>query len=443
MRTLNTRYAQSPDGVYLAYQTTGEGPLDLVWYFDFLGNVDVVWERPEWEPWFEALSSFSRLILLDRRGTGLSSRNVPPPNLETQVLDLRVVLDEVDSRQPVLGGNISSGAVNAMFAATFPERVQSLVWYSPSARAAWAEDYPWGVGPEYFAREQEALEHWGTMEYAKGFRDAEQVTGHILDDAAARVVAKQSRHTATPDIAREQTRIWHETDVRAVLSSVRVPVLLLAFDAHENDVEELRYIESLMPTARAVVAHGQERVEDLHLLVDAIREFVGVMAPPPELDTVLTTVLFTDIVSATEKQSEVGDRGWKRLVERHHAIVREHLQRWRGTEIDTAGDGFYAAFDGPARAIRCAISMTEAIREVGLEMRAGLHTGECELIDGKLGGIAVSIGARVAATAGPSEVRVSRTVKDLVAGSGFRFNDSGEQRLKGIPGTWHLYSVIP
>ena len=366
MRHLNTRYAKTADGVYLAYQTTGDGPLDLVWYFDFLGNVDVVWERPEWEPWFEALSRFSRLILLDRRGTGLSSRNVPPPNLETQVLDLRVVLDELGSKQPVLGGNISSGAVNAMFAATFPDRVQSLVWYSPSARAAWAPDYPWGVGPEYSAREQEALEHWGTIEYAAGFRDAEEVTGHILDDVAAHVVAKQSRHTATPDIAREQTRIWHETDVRAILSSVRVPVLLLAFDAHENDVKELRYIESLMPTARAVVAHGQERIEDFHLLLDAIRGFVGVAASPSELDTVLATVLFTDMVGSTERQAEIGDHAWKGLVERHHAIVREHLQLWRGTEVDTAGDGFYATFDGPARAIRCALSMIEAIRQLGL-----------------------------------------------------------------------------
>jgi class 3 adenylate cyclase/pimeloyl-ACP methyl ester carboxylesterase len=438
----DTRYAKTDDDVYLAYQATGAGPVDVVWYFDSLGNVDVVWERPEWEFWFESLSSFCRLILLDRRGTGLSSRNVSPPNLETQILDLKVVLDQLDSSHTVLGGNASSGAVNAMFAATFPNRVRSLIWYAPSARAAWAPDYPWGVGPEFFAREQRALEDWGTTQYAAGFREQEELTGHVLDEAAALVVAKQSRHTATPDVAREQTRIWYETDVRSILPSVTAPVLLLCYDANEGDVEQMRYIEDLLPNADAVVVHGEERMQDFGLLVDEIRGFLGAGPAPPELDSILATVLFTDIVDSTAKQAALGDRGWKDVLERHHATVRTALKRWRGVEIDTAGDGFYATFDGPARAIRCALAIqNDAADALGLQVRAGVHTGECVAEGGTLSGIALHIGARVAAEAGAREVLVSSTVKDLVAGAGLAFADRGARTLKGVPGEWRLYAV--
>jgi class 3 adenylate cyclase len=437
----DSRYAITPDGVYLAYQTTGQGPVDLLWQFDLLGNVDVFWEYPAYAPWFEGLSRFSRLILMDRRGTGLSSRNVPPPNLETQVTDVRVVLDAVGSVQPVLGGTFSSGAAMAMFAATDPERVRSLVWYAPSARAAWAPDYPWGDGPEIFASDQRALEHWGTIEYAGAVTETAALAGRTVRDEDARLAAKLSRHTATPDVARELARIWYETDIRALLPSVQVPALLMAFDAQPDEVEQLRYIGSLMPKAKIVVARGEERVENYGPLLDAVRDFVGVERTHAELDTVLSTVLFTDIVGSTEKQASLGDHSWKGLVERHHGVVREALERWRGVENDTAGDGFYATFDGPARAIRCALEVSERVRDLGIEVRAGIHTGECELIDGKCGGITVSIGARVAATAGSSEVRVSQTVKDLVAGSDISFEDRGEHELKGVPDRWHLYAV--
>jgi class 3 adenylate cyclase len=255
--------------------------------------------------------------------------------------------------------------------------------------------------------------------------------------------ARMSRHTGTPDVARELTRNWYETDIRAVLPSVKVPTLLLAQKTDPGIVEEAAYIASLMPLAE----FKPMRDGPLSSLVvqsaalDDIRRFVGVEPPKPDLDTVLATILFTDIVGSTERQSALGDHTWKDLLQRHHAIVRDALQRWRGVEIDTAGDGFYATFDGPARAIRCALDIARRVQELGIEVRAGVHTGECEIVDGKCTGIAVSIGARVASTAGPSEVRVSQTVKDLVAGSGLTFEAAGEHELKGVRDRWRLYSA--
>jgi class 3 adenylate cyclase len=427
-----TRYARAHDGVYLAYQVAGEGPADVAWHFDFASNVDVAWEHTIFGPLFRGIASFARLILHDRRGTGLSSRNVSPPDLETRVADFRVVLDTVESERPVLGGVIEGGAPNALLAASNPERVQSIVWWGPSARSARSSDYPWGAGPEYAQVNERELEHWGTLEGARIWAEGESMYGRVLTEADIQTYAKLSRHTGTPDVAREIMRIWYETDIRAVLPSVNVPALLLDQHSTQSDLEETQYVASLMPQAefkllpKGVVSSP----EVLSAVVDEIRRFVGVEPPMPDLDTVLATVLFTDIVASTEKQSALGSHAWKDLIQRHHAIVREALQRWRGVEADTAGDGFFATFDGPARAIRCALDITQRIRELGIEVRAGVHTGECEIADGKCTGIAVSIGARVASTAGPSEVRVSQTVKDLVAGSGLTFEDAGEHELK-------------
>src|SRR5215204_1356865 len=282
--------------------------------------------------------------------------------------------------------------------------------------------------------------HWRVP--GSGPRASRYTAASITEDEI-RAYAKLSLHTATPDVARELQRIWYETDIRQVLPSVNVPTLLLDQHITQSDVEETQYVASLMPQADLkVIPQGLLSSPEVQSAVlDEIRRFVGVEPPMPELDTVLATVLFTDIVASTEKQSAVGGHAWKELIQRHHAVVRAGLERWHGVEFDTAGDGFYATFDGPARAIRCALDITQRVRELGIQVRAGVHTGECEIVDGKCTGISVSIGARVASTAGPSEVRVSQTVKDLVAGSGLAFKDAGEHELKGVPDRWRLYSA--
>jgi class 3 adenylate cyclase len=439
MALRDTGYAKTPDETYIAYQTIGEGPIDLVYQFDWFGNVDAIWEDPDLGSIFGGLASFSRLILHDRRGTGLSSRNVPVPNLETRIEDLCVVLDKIGAERPVLAGEREGGAPNLLLAATDPQRVRSLFWYSPSARSTRAPDYPWGAPPEYVELDQRALEQWGTDAYGRAFIDTEGAFGHEIRDDEAQTFAKLSRATATPDVARELARVWYETDVRDVLGSVRVPTLLLAYEGNEIEVAEAKYVASLMSDAQLVIRPGT-RDADLEGFCNAVRDFLGVDRAP-DIDSILSTVLFTDIVDSTAKQAELGDHRWKALVERHHAAVREALRRWRGEENDTAGDGFYATFDGPARAIRCAQEIIDRVHDLGIAIRAGIHTGECELINDKLGGITVTIGARVSALAGPSEVLISQTVKDLVAGSGLTFEDAGEHELKGVPDRWRLYRV--
>jgi class 3 adenylate cyclase len=437
MEERETGYARTDDGVYIAYQTVGQGPVDIAWQFEWMGNVDVIWQSKVHAAWFEGLASFSRLILHDRRGTGASSRNVDPPNLETRVSDLRAVLDAAGSARPVLGAQLEGGAASVMFAATHPERVHSLFWWYPAPRSVEGPDYPWGMNEETFAEEMHDIANaWGTKAFEEGGGTS---TGSELPYSLL------SRQTATPDVAVELENIWRETDVRGTLPAVTAPSLLLA---RHQDQEALDYIATLMPRASVRLLPGAPTftslpsIEEQPEVLAAIRAFIGLEARAPELETVLSTVLFTDIVRSTETQAAVGDRAWKVLVEQHHAIVRETLARWRGVENDTAGDGFYATFDGPARAIRCAHEVSERVLDLGIEIRAGIHTGECELIDGKYGGITVSIGARVASMAEPSEVLVSQTVKDLTAGSGFTFADAGEHELKGVPDRWRLYRVL-
>ena len=441
MESSETRYAKTADGVFIAYQVLGEGPVDLVWHIGWPGNIDLEWEYPRSARLMSGLASFSRLILHDHRGVGLSSRNVALPNLETRMADLHVVLDAVGADRVVLVGALADGAVNALFAATDPDRVQSIVWIEPSARSAWAADYPWGAGPEYRAGDLAALEHWGTSEYGRKFAEYQRANGNPFPEASAPIIAKQSRNACTPDVAQALSLIWYDTDVRGILPSVQTPTLLLA-ETDSDPSPEVAYIASLMPRAELKTVRGEPySVEQIDGQLDEIRRFVGVDAPATGLDTILATVLFTDIVGSTERQASMGDLAWKALVERHHAVVREELARWRGEENDTAGDGFYATFDGPARAIHCALEIIEQVRALGIEVRAGAHIGACELIDGKIGGITVTIGARVTAAAGPSEVLVSQTVKDLVAGSGLTFEDAGVHELKGVPDRWRLYRV--
>lgn len=443
MGLLDTHYAVTPDGVYIAYQIMGDGPIDVVWQSDWPGNIDIEQEGLLYSLWFDELASYSRLILHDRRGIGLSSRNVPLPNLETRVADLLMVLKAVGSEQPVLIGLSESGAPNALLAATRPERVQSVVWLEPSPRCAWAPDYPWGRRPEDLEAElHNEIELWGTLAYGRAYLQGAASLGHVIPDYVVARMAKASRNACTPDVARDFAKIWYETDVRGVLSAVQVPTLILAWPERKDNFDRASYVASLIPGAELRGLSGVAWTDEtMRSIAEEIRRFVGVERTPTDLDTILSTVMFTDIVGSTQKQASLGDHGWKQLIERHHILIREALARWRGVEIDTAGDGFYASFDGPARAIRCALDVCRRVRDLGIQIRVGVHTGECELINEKVGGIAVSIGARVAALAGPSEVLVSQTVKDLVAGSGFTFEDAGQQELKGIPDRWHLHRV--
>jgi class 3 adenylate cyclase len=424
-----TRYAKTEEGVYLAYQAAGQGPIDLVWQFDLIfGNVEDIWETVAGD-WLRELSSFTRLILHDRRGTGLSSRNVPPPNLETRVADLGVILDTVRSERPVLGGWGDGAASNVLFAASHPERVHSLVWDGPLPRTTWAPDFPWGMDREFVERTaQVTAELWGSEEYGPAVAELD-------DDLPPELVAmmgRLSRHTATPDVAVMIDRIWNETDIRAILPSVSAPTLLLAYD------ESGDYVASLMPNAEVRLL--QDPWGDTEL-TGHIREWLGIASPPPDLDRVLAAVLFTDIVASTERLVELGDARWRSLLASHDELARKEIERHKGRFVDSAGDGIFATFDGPARAVRCALAIMRSVQGLGLQIRAGVHTGEVELESDAVRGIAVHVGARVAALAESGQVLATRTVKDLTAGSGLRYEDAGEHELKGVPDRWRLYRV--
>jgi class 3 adenylate cyclase len=336
-----------------------------------------------------------------------------------------------------------------LLAASDPERVRALVWWNPVPRTIWTHDYPWGMRPDELEQEREALKHWGTIDYGLVWADLfARSNGARPPEAEIRHIAKLSRQTCTPDVALELSSIWWDTDIRPVLPAVQAPTLLIVGEEGGTNPEVAKHVASLMPNAQVRAFPGQlvpttggdvDRL--IRPVLEAIQRFVGIEPPPAALDTILSTVLFTDIVGSTGRQSELGDYAWKALVERHHAIVRTALNDWRGLENDTAGDGFYATFDGPARAIHCAHQVRDQIRDLGIEIRAGIHTGECELVDGKCAGIAVATGARIAALAQPSQVLVSQTVRDLVAGSGFELQLVGEHELKGVPDRWRLYAT--
>lgn len=440
------RYATTEDGISIAYQAIGDGPLDLVLEFESWGNVELMWELPALADLFDRLSSFSRLILHDRRGTGLSGgRGSPFPNLETRTRDLLTVLDSIRSRRTALFGERTSGAALAMFAATHPDRVSSLVWYRPMATRRWSPEYPWGLTPD--EHRAEAIWTRDVMGNTASQREwlmqaAPKLAG---DERLEAQLARLDRHFMAPSTAIDWLRVESETDVTALLPLLQCPTLLLDLEESPTGAAETRHVQSMLnPGAELALIPGASVMTfaDRAAIADAVREFVGREPHAPASDSFLVSVLFTDIVASTELQASLGDRGWLDLVGRHHSIVRAALERWRGVEHDTAGDGFYASFDGPARAIRCALDIVGRVGELGVEIRAGLHAGECELIEGKYAGLAVTIGARIAALAGPSEVLVSRTVKDLTAGSGFSFEDAGEHDLKGVPDRWQVYRVV-
>jgi pimeloyl-ACP methyl ester carboxylesterase/class 3 adenylate cyclase len=442
-------YAKSGD-VNIAYSVVGDGPFDVVFIAGWvLSTLEFAWEGPPVD-FFRRMASFSRLILLDKRGTGLSDRVAGIPDLETRMEDVRAVMDAVGSNRAAIMGVSEGGPMTALFAATYPERTAAAILYGTYASGVWRDDYPWGITRERRERAtEERSRRWGDPDYLD-----EQFNGlapSLAGDDSVRRWWRRYLLTSTSPAAVEQlSRMNIDIDVRHVLASIRVPTLVL----HRRDdegpvVAEGRYVAEHIPGAEFVELPGADHawfVEPESIVREAERFLREIWERGEwevvESERVLATVLFTDIVGSTAKAAELGDRRWRELLQEHHALIRRQLVRYQGRELDTAGDGFFASFDGPARAIRCARAMTESVRDLGLEIRAGLHTGECELMNGEIGGIAVHIGARVAAEAHPGEVLVSSTVKDLVAGSGIQFRDHGAAALKGVPGEWRIYAVV-
>ncbi len=435
-----TRYARS-EGVNIAYQVVGEGPFDLVYVPGWISNVELMWEEPAHARLLRRLASFSRLILFDKPGTGMSDP-VPLdrlPTLEQRMDAVRAVMDAAGSERAALFGSSEGGLMSVLFAATYPERTRALVTLAIYAKRLWSADYPWAPTPEARAAEIEEIEAaWG------GEMDISSLAPSA-DEAFKRRAVAYLRRSASPGAAVTLLRMNSQIDVRAVLPTIRVPTLVLQrVGDRDVNVEEGRWIAAQIPGAKYVELPGDEHLiwaGDVDRVVDEVEEFLTGSRPVSEADRVLATVLFTDIVGSTEHAADVGDRRWREVLEEHHTRVRRQLQHFRGREVDTTGDGFFATFDGPARAIRAACAIRDSVRELGIDIRAGLHTGECELMQDKVGGIAVHTGARVADAAGPGEVFVSSTVRDLVSGSGITFEERGEHELKGVPGEWRLYAV--
>jgi len=440
----DVKYARSGE-VAIAYQVVGSGPLDIVFVRGTLADLLAAWEQPLFVDHVEGLARSGRVLLFDKRGSGLSDPVRQVPTLETRMDDIRAVMDAAGSERAVLWAAHEGSRIALLFAATYPERTNGLVLYDPTARGLWAPDYPWADDEESWRQELRTIgERWGDRQYL-----AERITrlapSRGGDAAFVDWFVWYMRRSASPAEAVSFHRMSMEGDVRDVLATVRAPVLVL----HRLEArDEATYVVGQLRDARKVEIEGlrdwfswADPVPNA-IMLDETQRFVESLSAPLVHDRVLATVLFTDIVDSTLKAAELGDTGWHQLLDRHHAVVRGELARFRWEELDTAGDGFFAAFDGPGRAIACAVAIRESLESLGLEIRAGLHTGECERVDGKLGGIAIPTGARIASLAGAGEVLVSQTVKDLVAGSEIEFSDRGAHELKGVPGEWRLYAVI-
>lgn len=437
-----TRYTRSDD-VNIAYQVIGDGPRDLVYVPGFVSNVEVMWEDSNLAGFLHRLASFSRLITFDKRGTGLSDA-VPVdrlPTLELRMDDLRAVMDTVGSERATLFGHSEGGNMCVLFAATFPDRTDGLILTGSYAKRIRSSDYPWAPSwEERLAEIDETERSWGVNVPIEHYAPSR------ADDTALQAwLDHYFRLSASPSAAAALMRMNSEIDVTTILPSIRVPTLLLyRLDDKDVNIEEGRYIASRIPGSKLVELPGGDHmfwVGDTDRVIGEVELFVTGHRSPAPIDRVLATVLFTDLVDSTALASGMGDKPWRDLLMRHNAAIRAELKRWQGREIGTAGDGFLATFDGPARAIRCASAIIDAVRGLGLDVRCGLHTGEIELVDSDVAGLAVHITARVAAMAGPGEVLVSRTVKDLVAGAQLDFTHRGVHRLKGVPDPWEIYSL--
>jgi len=436
MEPIRTRYAKNGD-VSVAYQVFGEGDVDLIMVPGFISHIENYWDEPRLAQWLRKLGSFSRVILFDKQGTGLSDRSSKAPVMDERMDDVRAVMDAVGIEKAALFGISEGGSLATLFAASHPQRSQALILYG-----AFAQFRSWFPT-------QEALEGlfqyidtaWGSGESLPMFAP------NMVDDLALKEWwGKFERLGGSPGAAKKIMRLNSQIDITDILPTVNVPTLII----HRKDdvtvnVEGGRLLAERIPNAKYVELSGADHLpfvgENSSQILDEMAQFLTGEWRPIETECVLATVLFTDIVGSSKRAAELGDRGWRDLLERHHSLVRGELNRFRGQEVDTAGDGFFATFDGPARGIRCACSIRNDVSSLGINIRAGLHTGECEVMEDKVSGIAVHIGARVMEKADPGEVLVSSTIKDLVAGSGLQFNDRGKHVLKGIPGEWRLFLV--
>ncbi len=437
-----TRYAKSGD-YHLAYSVTGEGPLDVLYVPTWLSQIEHLWESPKVNRFFERSAHLGRLIMFDRRGSGMSDPIVGAPTLEEQMDDVNAVLDAAGGCEDVvLLAALEGGPMACLYAATHPHRVRALILYSAWARVVQSEDIPWANPPEERERLMEFLaDTWGTGARLDGLAPSE------ADDPEFRAwYAKLERLAASPNQIRILQKLIGEYDVRSVLPSIRVPTLVMhRRDDSLIDPRHSQYIAERIPGAKLVMLEGSDNLMvagDSDAIIDEIEEFLTGARQVRAPDRVLATVMFTDIVDSTRRASEMGDRRWRELLESHDELVRRKLDYWSGREIKTMGDGFLATFDGPARAIQCAKAIAYDVNSLGVAIRAGLHTGECEMRGDDVSGMAVHIGARVGSLAGPGEVLVSSTVKDLVVGSGIDFADHGEHELKGVPGGWRVYRVV-
>ncbi len=436
------QYAASRDGQSVAYQTCGEGPLDLVFVPDWVGNLEVMWEDPTLAAFLERMARFARVICFDKRGTGLSDP-VPLgaiPTWEEWMYDVATVMDAADSRQAAIFGHGDGATMALLFAATHPDRASALILADAYARRMRSEDYPCGVPEDVAPQLIEAiLNAWGTGEATRG-GGAPSLAG---DESFVAWRGRFERLAMSPGQFNAVYPLTYTFDLRWVLPTIRMPTLVLHRTGNRYVVVgNGRHLAEHIDGARFVEIPGSDHffhAGDPEAMLGPVQEFLTGRRAPPEPERVLATVLFTDIVGATATAERLGDGAWRELLERHHAIVRRELAHFGGREIDTAGDGFLASFEGPARGVRCAMAIRDGLRPVGLEIRAGLHTGECERSGDKLAGIAVHIGARVAGLAEGGEVLVSRTVKDLVAGSGLTFVDRGDHELKGVSDRWQLF----
>ena len=443
-----TRYAKTVDGLSIAYQVLGDGPVDLVFTPGWISNVDAAWDVPPLRAFFRQLASISRLILFDRRGSGLSDRptQVESLALEHGVDDLRAVMDGAGSARAVLFGYEDGGVLAGMFAASHPDRTVGLVLFASWAKAVKTPDYPFGWSEAVWEEwERHEAAEWGTTAFTR-WQFTWLTPGQEGDEALIQSFTRYWRACASPAAVQAFDAIHREVDARPVLRSIHVPTLVMNRTQDRMEpVVQARFIAGAIPGARLVELPGAESppfLGDTDRVLDELHRFItSIRTEEAALERVLATVLFTDIVESTDRAAGLGDRAWGEVLERHHELVRAMLARYRGQEVDTAGDGFFATFDGPARAAKCARAIIEGVKPLGIEIRAGVHTGEVETIAGKIGGMGVVIGSRIGAKAQGSEVLASQTVKDLTAGSGLVFEDVGEHELKGVPDHWHLYRV--
>jgi class 3 adenylate cyclase len=430
-----TQYAKSGD-VRIAYQVVGQGPFDLVFVPGFISNLDVAWEEPQRARVWTRLASFARLIMFDKRGTGLSDRTVGVPTLEERMDDVRAVMDAVGSQRAALFGISEGGAMSVLFAATYPERTRALVLYG-----TYGHFRSWVLPPDRIEAALDRMEkNWGTGESLHLFAPS------VASDETFKLSwARFERLGASPSAVVALMRMNSEIDIRPILPTIRVPTFIIhrQGDVRVN-VEAGRFMARQIPNAKYLEVPGSDHTlwtGETERILDEVEEFLTGSRSAIESDRVLATVLFTDIVNSTKRAETIGDRAWHDVLDRHNALVRREISRHRGHEVRTMGDGFLATFDGPARSIRCALAINEGVEALGLQVRAGLHTGEVEMADDDLSGIAVHIASRVATMAKPGQVLVSNTVRDLVAGSNIRFHDEGSHSLKGLTESVRLFAA--